>query len=268
MNDRRGSRDQELTAEMETLRAADAAGRASDEPSKPDPAKKGDEEKISVFWRVFGGTILSVTALAAITLYNNITSSISELRAEVARLNEAKGDFARKDDVNGLRLQATTHAGYRTEIDSLKERASKYRTELEDARKALTAALDAQRKEETTALDGLRKELAGLDAMKERLLTLAVDMKAAKDDLAKVRTDVDKNQVADNERRDQRTAQMKQLEDLVKELAKAVQETREKVARLEGVTGPPRPAPADPVPTPPKGPNPRPKTATPTGSGN
>lgn len=255
MSDRRGSRDQELTAEMETLRAADAAGRATDEP--PAKPKKSDEESISLFWRVFGGTILSITALVAITLYNNISTSISELRAEVARLNEAKGDFAKKDDVNGLRLQATTHAGYRAEIDSLKERASKYRTELEDAKKAQTAALD-----------GLRKDVTGLDAMKERLLTLAVDVKSAKDDLAKVRTDVDKNQAADNERRDQRTAQMKQLEDVVKELAKAVQETREKVARLEGLTGPPRPVPVEPTATPPKGPNPRPKTATPTGSGN
>lgn len=256
MTDRRGGRDQELTAEMESLRAADAAGRATDAPDKGD-AKASDDDKVSVFWRVFGGTILSIAALLTITLFNNLSGSISDLRAEVAKLNEAKAEFAKKDDVNGLRLQAATYANYRAEIDSLKERATKYRTELDDARKALTAALDAQRKEDAAARDALRKELVGLDALKERVLTVAVDLKATREDVGKVRTDVDKNQAADNERRDQRTAQMKQLEDLVKELGKAVQETREKVARLEGLTGPPR---SEPTVTPPKGPNPRPKS--------
>lgn len=248
---RTSDRDTDLTIETESLRAADAAGRATDELPSAKP-KKHEEESISLFWRLFGGTILSITALGAITLYNNLSGSISELRADLARMNEAKGEFAKKDDVNAVRLQATGYAGYRAEIDSLKERLSKHRTELEDTKKAQASALDV-----------VRKDVAGIDAIKERLLALTADLKSAKDDLVKVRTDVDKNQAADLERRDQRTAQMKQLEDLLKDLSKAVQETREKVARLEGLAGPVKP-PADPTPTPPKGPN-RPKPATPTG---
>lgn len=228
-----------LSAEMETLRSADAAGRATDETRAPKGAKPA-EGGISHFWQVFGGAIFSIVALIAINLFNNLSVGISELRAELARVNEAKGEFAKKDEVNAIRVLATTHAGYRAEIDSLKERATKYRAELEDAKKSHAAALDA-----------LKKDAAGLDAVKERLLAVSADLKSAKDDLIKVRTDADKNQAADNERRDQRTLQMKQLEDLVKETAKAVQETREKLARLEGQTGPP---------TPPKTPI-RPKTA-------
>ena len=37
---------------------------------------------MSLFWRVFGGTILSIVALAAVTLYNNLSNGISDLRAE------------------------------------------------------------------------------------------------------------------------------------------------------------------------------------------
>ncbi len=230
---------------VESLRSADAAGRATDEPP-PAKAKKSDEESISLFWRVFGGTIVSIAALVFITLYNNLSGGIAELRSEVARVNEAKGEFAKKDDVNAVRVQATTHAGYRAEIDSLKERASKYRLELEDAKKALTVSID-----------GMRKDVAAVELLKERLAAVTADLKAARDDAVKVRADVDKNQAADNERRDRRDVQMKQLDETLKEMAKTVQETREKLARLEGQQSPAKPAevgPPKPV---------RPKTATP-----
>jgi hypothetical protein len=61
--------DQSQEAAYETARAA-AEGGAKDPPKK-------EEEHLSVFWRVFGGTILSICALVAITLYNNMSSNIS-----------------------------------------------------------------------------------------------------------------------------------------------------------------------------------------------
>ena len=156
---------------------------------------KGDEDRMSVFWRVFGGTILSIVALAAITLYTTITSNISELRAEVSRLNESKAEWAKKDDVQTLRTQTTTHAGYRAEIDSLKERMSKYRVEL-----------DESKKESRLASEGIGK-----------------------------------NQAADLARQEIRDAQMKKLDETIKELQKALAETREKIARLEGQQTPMKP---------------------------
>ena len=45
----------------------------------PGPKQKGGEkaeEKISVFWRVFGGTILSITALAVISAYQSLANGI------------------------------------------------------------------------------------------------------------------------------------------------------------------------------------------------
>src|SRR5437763_8513349 len=59
--------------------------RSTANPSAAKPEEKTDDEKVSIFWRVFGGTILSIVALAAVTLYNNLSSGISDLRAELTR---------------------------------------------------------------------------------------------------------------------------------------------------------------------------------------
>ena len=61
---------------------------------------KHDEERMSLFWRVFGGTILSICALVGITLFNNFSSSLAELRSDINRINEARGDLVKKDEFN------------------------------------------------------------------------------------------------------------------------------------------------------------------------
>ena len=53
-----------------------------------------------MFWRVFGGTILSIFALVAVTLYNNQTNTINELRSEVNRSNEARAELVKKEEFN------------------------------------------------------------------------------------------------------------------------------------------------------------------------
>ncbi len=187
------------------------------------PRTKSEEDKMSVFWRVFGGTLLSIAALAAITLFNSVTGNITELRAEVSRLNESKAEWAKKDDVQTLRTQVTTHAGYRAEIDSLKERAAKYRVEF-----------DETKKEFRTAHDGLRKDVGAIDSVKEKQATVALDLKVALDETMKLRQELEKNQAADLARRDIRDAQMRKLDETLKEQQKALGEAREKIARLEG----------------------------------
>jgi len=194
-----------------------------------------DEEKISHFWRVFGGTLLSIAALVAVTMYNGMTSSIAELRSEIARLNEAKADAAKKDDVATLRTQMVQIAGYRSEIDSLKERASKYRNEIDEAKKDTQARLDLAKKERDDSIDSIRKELATVELLKTKLNATTSDLKLATDELQKVRQEVEKNQSADLERRDHRTAQMKAIDETIKDIQKNLLESREKIARLEGL---------------------------------
>jgi chromosome segregation ATPase len=194
-----------------------------------------DEDKVSQFWRVFGGTLLSIAALVAITMYNGMHSSITELRAEIIKLNEAKVDAAKKEDLATLRTQVTLLGGYRAEIDSLKERASKYRNEIEEAKKDTQARLELSKKERDDALETVRKDLASVEILKSKVNTTTTDLKLATDELQKVRQEVEKNHAADLERRDQRTAQMKAIDDTIKDIQKNLLESREKIARLEGL---------------------------------
>jgi myosin heavy subunit len=217
--DDKSSRSGDQTVEMETLRSSAIPH---------DPSyRRSDEERMSLFWRVFGGTILSVAALVAITVFNNLNSNISELRNEVSRLNEAKAEAAKKDDLNALRTQVATHADFRREIDSLKERATKHRGEIDEAKKELGGQLD-----------GVKKEMAGVELLKERLAASTAELKTAKDEIQKLRMEMDKNQAYDFERRDRRDVQMKSLDETIKEMQKNLLEAREKIARLEGQQGP------------------------------
>lgn len=279
----------------QVLRAVDEASKAG---RLAGPEKK-DEEKISLFWRVFGGTILSIVALVSITLFNNIMSSIAELRsemskanearntavadlrAELAKLSEARSDLVRKDEFNtrmsstwdrvqGLQQQNNTqNAGMtslKTEVDGLKERLTKSAADADSARKETAIAAEAAKKdvvavvetlkkEQATINEAVKKDVAALDVLKEKLVALAADMKADRDDLQKLRQEVGRNQAYDLERKERRDAQYKQFDEVIKELTKGVQDCREKIARLEGLYAPPTPvgpaAPPKKQPTPP-----------------
>lgn len=239
------------------------------ETASPSVDKKHDDEKMSLFWRVFGGTILSIVSLVAITLFNNMMTSINDLRTDVSKANEARSnavmdlraemaksaearnDLVRKEDYNSRmnaqservaslqqynNQQNATLVTLKTELDGIKERATKLAIES----------------------DGAKRDLATLELVKERLALLAVDLKAMRDDHLKLRADADKNQSYDLERKQHRDSQYKQIDDAIRELQKAQQDCREKIARMEGPYGPP-----SPIATPPKKAN-TPRTA-PTG---
>jgi hypothetical protein len=57
------------------------------------------EEKISVFWRVFGGTLLSIAALVCMTIYQQFSASLTDLRAGINHLNEFYADVVKKDEL-------------------------------------------------------------------------------------------------------------------------------------------------------------------------
>lgn len=52
------------------------------------PEKAGGEDRMPLFWRVFGGTILSIFALAVITVCQYFNGVLGGLRADMGRLNE------------------------------------------------------------------------------------------------------------------------------------------------------------------------------------
>ncbi len=215
----------------------------------------GDDHKISVFWRVFGGTILSIVALVSITLFNSIQSSISELRADAARAREAlatavkREDFdreresrvalAKKEDVDArvktIYERIRTIEGYKGDIEAVKERAS-----------AATLAVDALKKDVGASVDALKRDTATLEVLRERFAVLNGEVKLATDAAQRVQAEVEKNKASDLERKLARDAQARSFEESLRELQRAVQDCREKLARLEGSGTPPRPARPEP----------------------
>lgn len=82
-----------LILAAETVRAGDL------NPARPARDEK-PEERVSLFWRIFGGTILSICALIVINAYQSLTSNIHEVRSDLGRLRESSSDLIRKDDFN------------------------------------------------------------------------------------------------------------------------------------------------------------------------
>lgn len=139
-----------LAALAETLHAGAAAG--------PAAAAKG-EERISLFWRVFGGTLLSIVALVVVTVYQQFSNSLFELRNDMIHLNEARADLVTKEDFNsrmtsvwnGLKDLQTAGAT----VSGLRERATLLEQNLKDA--------ESERKEMAHQMERLRDRIAVLE---------------------------------------------------------------------------------------------------------
>jgi hypothetical protein len=163
-----------------------------------DPPRK-DDEKISLFWRVFGGTIFSIVALVVITLYNQLTGSINELRAELNKVNEARADLVKKEEFNA---RSTTMWNRVQELQGIHVVNTTLKAELERQAEKVTGLL-AENRDQKIQIEKLRLDLTDL------------------------------TNVANN-RKDSRDRQMTQLEAERKEQQKLVQDLRERLAKLEG----------------------------------
>ena len=274
-------RDGEAVAAVETARSAAEAG----VPKEPEPKKK-EEEHISLFWRVFGGTILSIVALVSITLFNNMSSGIAELRAEVGREREARADLVKKDEFNTRTTsQYERLRGIDTikvELEGMKERVHANAAAVDGVKRDTGAAVEAMKKDAAAAtdatkkdaavievlkerivlLEAVKKDVAALDGIKEKLATATAELKAVRDEVQKVTGDIDRNKAYDLERKAFRDSQYKQIEDTMRDLQKGLQDCREKLARMEGSQPKPPtelPIPFARPPEPPKKPAPEAK---------
>ncbi len=81
--------------------------RHSEGPAKT-PSHEKPEERISIFWRLFGGTVLSICALVMINAYQSLASNIHDVRGDLSRLRDAAGEFIRKDDFNNRTMTLWT----------------------------------------------------------------------------------------------------------------------------------------------------------------
>jgi septal ring factor EnvC (AmiA/AmiB activator) len=134
----------------ETLRSAASSARGEEELPR-------GEARISMFWRVFGGTLLSIAALVCMTVYQQFSSSLSDLRAAVNHVNELQADVLKKDELN-TRTNAIWAAlkELDNDVPSLKTRAAIMESELKTAAQ--------ERKELCVQVQTLRERLASLEA--------------------------------------------------------------------------------------------------------
>jgi DNA repair exonuclease SbcCD ATPase subunit len=168
------------------------------------------DEKLSLFWRVFGGTILSIVALVGITIYNNLSTSISELRSELSRVNEARAELVKKEEFNARtqnvwdRLQALQEL--KVTVTALKEQVA-----------------------------GLGDKKAEFQAVQDKLTLIEQRLRTAEEDhkaLSKAELAV----AALEQKAAARESQLKAGEDERKELARQLQDLRERLAKVEGAT--------------------------------
>jgi DNA repair exonuclease SbcCD ATPase subunit len=152
---------------------ATEALRTSPPTSGPESSAKG-EEHISPFWRIFGGTLLSIAALGVITLCQYFNNGLNGLRADLDRLSrelqkdmgrlaENQANLMKKEEFNlrmksvweGLKEVRDEQAGF----TALKERFAMTERRLKESAD--------EYKETLKQLQELRERRAGEDARKE-----------------------------------------------------------------------------------------------------
>lgn len=157
-DDRReeGRSNQTLLA-SETLR--NAAHRHIHRTDRP----KSQDGGISMFWRVFGGTIFSIVALVIITAYTTMTGNLSDLRKD---LTQVQADQLKKDDfknslsvlwstIKELQTAGSTQAALNEHFKLTDEQMDKQAQSREEQRKEFQRKAEEERK----ANQDERKEL-------------------------------------------------------------------------------------------------------------
>jgi hypothetical protein len=180
------------------------------------------DDRLSMFWRVFGGTILSIFALVAVTLYNNLQSNVTELRAELSRSNEARAELLKKEEFNG-RIQSVW-----------------------DRMQAL--------QELKVTVTGLKEQVAGFSekqgdtkALLDKLAAIEQRLKMAEED-HRAMTKAELTITTLDQKIAARDVQLKAADDERKEMAKQLAELRERLAKVEGATEvKPMPKPSTPA---------------------
>ena len=213
----------------------------------PTPPPSKEEEKISLFWRVFGGTILSISALVAMTIYNNMASSISDLRTQIAQISESRAEMIKKEEYNTRstsmwsriqEMQATIAA-----LAPLKESVAVFNERMSNLSKEQRDAIEAAK--------------VMVTQLKERFVGIEESTKLADKQRTTVQ-DLHVGLTALQEKSVNRDEQMKQIEIERKAMVNELQAMRERMAKIEAqaerrsqtVRAYPEPLPPAPQPMP------------------
>jgi septal ring factor EnvC (AmiA/AmiB activator) len=163
VNRRESSRRDEIPAYLgcdPTVSFVSEALRASQTPAS---ANNKNEEKVSFFWRVFGGSLVSVFALVLLQAYQSLTGNIHELRSDQNRMREAAADFIKKDELSNRTTQLWNRL---QELQNVSAQLSLTANKLGVVEQQLTTA-ESERKELVKELTALRERLAKLEGAQQ-----------------------------------------------------------------------------------------------------
>ena len=221
-----------LSLERDTNDVSAVAVRVIESPHAK-PMMDKPEDRMSLFWRVFGGTILSVAALIGVTLYNNLNSTISEIRADSTRTinelraridaqNDSRGDLMRRADLEKALTALSARLDAMDKLSSTIAAIKEQMTALSD--KSLTAAKDQKDSQEAmkTAIAALRDKLTPAE---QSLKTLEDDRKTL--------TALQQMVAGMREKSAAQDVQIKTTETESKDIGKQITDLRERLTRLE-----------------------------------
>jgi hypothetical protein len=143
-----------------------------DKPPEEMPREKKHDDGVPLFWRLCSATVVSITALVAVTLYNQLSASVNSLRSEITVLrtelnalrDRANNDLVKKEDHN-QRLLATAaliekaQASTKASLEAWRERNQ----EQEKSTKSALSDLKQQLREMQIENQQLRERLASVE---------------------------------------------------------------------------------------------------------
>jgi DNA repair exonuclease SbcCD ATPase subunit len=205
-----------LILAAETLRAGDTAARGSK------PVEKNNDEKMSLFWRVFGGTILSICALSVITAYQSLANGIHEVRTDLGRVREAGGEYIKKDEFN---TRSTTMWNRIQELQAINASVTVLTSKLTAVEQQASAAERERREMQATLaqVTNLKDRLALLDELRRTSEQDHKDLVAVGPALTTLK---ERDAILEK--------QLKDAESERKEVSRELQLLRERLAKLEG----------------------------------
>ncbi|HEV3237700.1 MAG TPA: hypothetical protein VGZ25_11970 [Gemmataceae bacterium] len=128
------------------------------------PSSSKSEDKLSLFWRVFGGTLISIAGLVGVTVYQQFNNNMNEIRNEITQINAVHADFIKKDEFNSRSnliwnsLKEMHSAS--TQVSALQERSHLLEQQLKSA--------EEERRTLTKKVAELSERLAGVEGSQRR----------------------------------------------------------------------------------------------------
>ncbi len=147
------------------------------DPSTYNPGKPKGWHRVALFWSVSGGTILSVVGFIALTLYQQYSDSLTELRNDLKHFNTTCADLVKKDTLHNrfASIKESIRDLQAANLSSTKElQAVQSAAVFRDTRTAQfetrIKAMEDERRQLIQEIQRLRERLASVEGRQSALL--------------------------------------------------------------------------------------------------